>query len=99
MTRDQITQSMLAQQRQMPGRPLGSPFAPAPVPQQRPLVAGTPTPPIAAPVPQYGFETGYKAAAGPQAARPGGESEWAKKLKEMLFGSVGWSAGGGSGAP
>ena len=71
MTRDQIALALQQQQqqRQMPGRPLGSPFAPAPVPQQRPLVAGTPTPPIAAPIPQYGFETGYKAAAGAHSGR------------------------------
>jgi len=96
MTRDQIAQAMMAQQqqqRQMPGRPLGSPFAPAPVPQATPMVAGNPAPPVAAPIPQYGFETGYKAAAGTPGQ--GGENEWAKKLKEMLFGA----GTTGSGAP
>jgi hypothetical protein len=90
--RDMLTHALLRQQR---GQPLGSPFAPAPVPQrQQPLVAGNPAPPAAAPIPQYGFETGYKAAAGMPGQ--GGENEWAKKLKEMLFGVPGAT---GSGAP
>ena len=99
MTRDQIAQAMMVQQqqqRQMPGRPLGSPFAPAPVLHGPPPVAGTPTAPIAAPIPQYGFETGYKAAIGPQTAGDRGGDTWAKKLKEMLFGAAGTQ---GSGAP
>jgi hypothetical protein len=84
MTRDQIALALQQQQqRGGPGRPLGSPFAPAPVPQRAPLVAGNPTPPIAAPIPQYGFETGYKAAAG---APGGGNNEKMKMLMQLMAG-------------
>ena len=86
MTRDQIALALQQQQQQRqggPGRLLGSPFVPAPVPQQAPLVAGNPNPPIAAPIPQYGFETGYKAATG-----SGGDDkgEKMKMLMQMLMG-------------
>ena len=90
MTRDQIALALQKQQQQrqqMPGQPLGSPFAPAPVPQQRPLVAGNPTPPIAAPIPQYGFETGYKAAAGTP-GRGTDEQSRLKMLMQMLTGGT-----------
>jgi hypothetical protein len=80
MTRDQIALALQQQQQQRHAQPLGSPFAPAPVPQQRPLVAGNPTPPIAAPIPQYGFETGYKAAAG----APGQGGDEQSKLKMLM---------------
>jgi len=93
MTRDQIALALQQQQRGAPGRPLGSPFAPAPVPQQQPVVAGNPAPPIAAAIPQYGFQTGYNAAIGPQTATNQGGDAWAKKLKEMLFGASGTQGG------
>ena len=56
----------------------------APVPQQPPLVAGTPNAPIAAPIPQYGFETGYRAAVGPRRPRAVRERRAGQELKEML---------------
>jgi hypothetical protein len=90
--RDMLTHALLRQQR---GQPLGSPFAPAPVPQRAPLVAGNPTPPIAAPIPQYGFETGYRAAAGPAAAGTGKED----RLKQLLQMVMGVPGSAGSGAP
>jgi hypothetical protein len=92
MTRDQIALALQQQQRQgAPGRPLGSPFAPAPTLQGPPPVAGTPNAPIAAAIPQYGFETGFKAGAGPQTADTSKE-DTLKKLMQLM-------ATGGSGAP
>jgi hypothetical protein len=90
MIRDQIAQALATQRRQV-GQPLGSPFVPAPVPQQAPLVAGTPNNPIAAPIPQYGFETGYRAAAG----KPGEDKtqDRLKQLAQMLFGAPGTTGG------
>jgi len=92
MTRDQIALALQQQQRQGgPGRPLGSPFTPAPTLQGPPPVAGTPNAPIAAAIPQYGFETGFKAGAGPQAATDD-KAEMMKKFMQLM-------ATGGSGAP
>ena len=92
MTRDQIALALQQQQqRGGSGRPLGSPFAPAPVPQRAPLVAGNPTPPIAAPIPQYGFETGYRAAAG--APGENKTQDRLKQLAQMLLGAPGTTGG------
>jgi hypothetical protein len=94
MTRDQIALALQQQQQQRggPGRSLGSPFAPPPVPQpQQPFVAGTPNAPVAAPIPQYGFETGYRAAAG--APGENKTQDRLKQLAQMLFGAPGTTGG------
>jgi hypothetical protein len=69
ITEELVRRQQMAQQQQQrpPVGPLGSPFAPPPVPQ-RPVFAGTPNLPIAAPTPQYGFQTGFDAAYGPKTA-------------------------------
>ena len=90
--RDLMTHALMRQQQ---GSPLGSLFAPPPVPPRQPVFAGNPTPPVAAPIPQYGFETGYRAAAGPQAAG-NDKNEMMKKLMQMVMGVPGSA---GSGAP
>jgi hypothetical protein len=88
MTRDAIAQAMMLQQRRGPGQPLGSPFAPPPVPpRQAPLVAGSPTPPPVAPTPQYGFQTGFNAAMGSQPFDTSKDKGW-KDLYDRLFGAA-----------